>query len=83
MCRHLRRFNLVRRNYETVSEFKGVTQKKMRLSEDGVGDLTNMMEYADYSKFDTSEGHKENAVRSLRNVERELAGLTMPRRRRK
>ena len=83
MCRHLRRFNLIRRDHETVSEFKGTTQKKMRLSEDGIGDLTNMMEYADYSHLDTSEGHKEHAVRSLRNVERELAGLGIPRRGRK
>ncbi len=82
MCRHLRRFNLIRRNHETVNEFKGTTQKSMRLSDDGIGNLTQMMEYADYSNFDTGEGHKERAVQSLRNVERELAGLGAPRRKR-
>lgn len=80
MCRHLRRFSIIRKDHETVSEFKGMTQKRMKLSEDGIGDLTNMMEYADYSDVTTNEGQKERAVRSLRSVERDLAGLGSSRR---
>jgi hypothetical protein len=75
MGRHLRRFSMIRHHHQTVGEFKGSTQRKMRLSEDGIGDLTRMMEYSDYSKATTSEGQKERAVSSLRQVERELAGL--------
>jgi len=82
MCRHLRRFSLIRKRYETVGEFKGNTQEQMRLSEDGIGNLTYMMEFADYSLDESKEAHKERAVRSLRNVERELAGLGVRGRRR-
>ena len=79
MQRHLRRFHIIRREHETVSEFKGTTQRRMRLSEDGIGTLTNMMEYADYSSSESKEVHKESAVKSLRDVERELAGLGVQR----
>ncbi len=76
MCRHLRRFNLLRRRDETVSEFKDQVMENLKLSDDGVGNLTSLFEYADYSSSETTEHHKDNAVHGLRNVEKELAGVS-------
>ncbi|MCK4613289.1 MAG: DUF4129 domain-containing protein, partial [Thermoplasmata archaeon] len=73
MCRHLRRFNLFRRHYETVGEFKEAAKSNLRLSEEGIGNLTSIFEFADYGETMAEEVHKEEAVQSLRNVERELA----------
>ena len=75
MCRHLRRYNLTRRHYETVEEFKEGVRRALQLSENGIGSLTSVFELADYSIKGVGEEEKKRAIQSLRMVERELAGM--------
>jgi len=76
MCHHLAGYNLRRKPYDTVEEFKNAVRSSIRLSEDGIGSLTALFEIVDYGKMQVGPEHKEFALELLGRVEGELNQLS-------
>jgi uncharacterized protein YjeT (DUF2065 family) len=67
-----REIEIVRARDETASEFLGRTVRRLPVSSSAAAALTERFEEVRYSAHEVTEGDREQALASLRRVEREL-----------